>query len=52
MCVGAGLLHTLEINSGANAWIGYQVCAGVGVGECLTQSHSYVELHFDYIWQV
>ncbi|KAM3499052.1 hypothetical protein MY10362_007664 [Beauveria mimosiformis] len=32
MAVGAGLLSTLEIDSGRNAWIGYQCIFGFGVG--------------------
>ncbi|KAL8827604.1 MAG: hypothetical protein Q9191_003084 [Dirinaria sp. TL-2023a] len=30
--VGAGLLYTLDIGSGANKWIGYQVISGIGIG--------------------
>ncbi|KAF0329651.1 major facilitator superfamily transporter [Colletotrichum asianum] len=32
MCIGAGLLTTLRVNSGAAAWAGYQVIYGVGMG--------------------
>ena len=30
--VGAGLLYTLGVNSGAGKWIGYQILAGIGAG--------------------
>jgi hypothetical protein len=30
--VGAGLLTTLKVQSGANEWIGYQVVYGIGIG--------------------
>ena len=30
--VGAGLLYTLDIGSGANKWIGYQLISGIGIG--------------------
>ncbi|KAF2237957.1 MFS general substrate transporter [Viridothelium virens] len=30
--VGAGLLYTLDIGSGSNKWIGYQVLSGIGIG--------------------
>ena len=30
--IGAGLLYTLDIGSGANKWIGYQVISGIGIG--------------------
>ncbi|KZP00728.1 MFS multidrug transporter-like protein [Calocera viscosa TUFC12733] len=30
--IGAGLLYTLDIGSGSNEWIGYQVVAGIGIG--------------------
>lgn len=30
--IGAGLLYTLDISSGANKWIGYQVISGIGIG--------------------
>lgn len=30
--VGAGLLYTLDIDSGANKWIGYQLVSGIGIG--------------------
>uniref|UniRef100_L2FXT1 MFS aflatoxin efflux n=1 Tax=Colletotrichum fructicola (strain Nara gc5) TaxID=1213859 RepID=L2FXT1_COLFN len=32
MCIGAGLLTTLRVNSGAAAWAGYQVIYGFGMG--------------------
>jgi hypothetical protein len=34
--VGGGLLSTLDQNSSAGEWIGYQIILGVGVGACLT----------------
>jgi len=34
--IGGGLLSTLDHNSSAVDWIGYQVVLGVGVGACLT----------------
>ncbi|KAF7173484.1 hypothetical protein CNMCM6106_007562 [Aspergillus hiratsukae] len=30
--VASGLLYTLDLQSGPNAWIGYQAMAGIGVG--------------------
>ncbi|RMZ91346.1 hypothetical protein DV736_g1425, partial [Chaetothyriales sp. CBS 134916] len=33
--VGAGLLYTLKVNSGAGKWIGYQIIAGTGAGMCV-----------------
>jgi MFS transporter, DHA2 family, glioxin efflux transporter len=30
--VGAGLVYTLEINSGSDKWIGYQALSGIGLG--------------------
>ncbi len=30
--VGAGLLYTLDIGSGANKWIGYQLISVIGIG--------------------
>ena len=33
--VAAGLIYTLDINSGSNQWIGYQALAGVGTGLAL-----------------
>jgi MFS transporter, DHA2 family, glioxin efflux transporter len=30
--VGAGLIYTLEINSGSDKWIGYQALSGIGLG--------------------
>jgi hypothetical protein len=32
MSVGAGLITTFDVNSGANEWIGYQVIYGIGTG--------------------
>ncbi|KAH6627442.1 major facilitator superfamily domain-containing protein [Chaetomium tenue] len=32
--VGAGLLTTLRVGSGAGAWIGFQVVYGLGLGTC------------------
>ncbi|KAI6779247.1 uncharacterized protein J7T54_007774 [Emericellopsis cladophorae] len=34
MTVGAGLLTTLHIDTGAGKWIGYQILAGFGLGIC------------------
>ncbi|KAK6330798.1 hypothetical protein TWF718_002997 [Orbilia javanica] len=34
MAVGAGLLTTLQIDSGPSQWIGYQVVYGLGMGLC------------------
>lgn len=34
--IGGGLLSTLDQNSSAGEWIGYQIVLGVGVGACLT----------------
>ena len=39
MPIGAGLLTTLKVSSGAGEWIGYQVLAGVGMGAGLQQSN-------------
>jgi len=30
--IGAGLIYTFEINTGAGKWIGYQIIAGAGSG--------------------
>lgn len=30
--VGCGLIYTLELNSSAGRWIGYQILVGAGVG--------------------
>lgn len=30
--VGAGLLYTLQVNSGTGKWIGYQLVCGFGAG--------------------
>lgn len=32
MSVGAGLLTTFEVDTGASKWIGYQIVYGFGVG--------------------
>jgi len=37
MPIGCGLISTWSPNSGANAWIGYQVLAGIGMGMALQQ---------------
>ncbi|GFG21253.1 putative HC-toxin efflux carrier TOXA [Aspergillus udagawae] len=37
MAIGAGLLTTLQINSGHSKWIGYQVLYGFGMGMCFQQ---------------
>lgn len=37
MAVGAGLLTTLEVDSGHAKWIGYQVLYGMGVGAGMQQ---------------
>ncbi|KAF2135708.1 uncharacterized protein K452DRAFT_346728 [Aplosporella prunicola CBS 121167] len=34
MSVGAGLLTTLQVDSGEGKWIGYQVLYGIGLGWC------------------
>ncbi|KAL9038867.1 MAG: hypothetical protein Q9214_005111 [Letrouitia sp. 1 TL-2023] len=34
MSVGAGLLTTLQVNTGEGKWIGYQVVYGIGLGLC------------------
>lgn len=34
-CVGSGLLQTLQVDSSAGKWIGYQILAGVGAGTCV-----------------
>lgn len=31
-CIGAGLLYTLEVDSNAGKWIGYQLLGGIGWG--------------------
>ncbi|KAH7094398.1 major facilitator superfamily domain-containing protein [Paraphoma chrysanthemicola] len=36
--VGAGLLSTLDVNTGAPKWIGYQILYGAGIGLGLNQS--------------
>ena len=33
--IGAGMLHTLKVDSSASKWIGYQILAGVGAGTCV-----------------
>lgn len=37
MTIGAGLLTTLNTDSGADKWIGYQVLFGLGLGLCMQQ---------------
>jgi MFS transporter, DHA2 family, glioxin efflux transporter len=32
VCVGSGLIYTLEIDSGSGKWIGYQALVGIGLG--------------------
>ncbi|KAB8301432.1 hypothetical protein EYC80_003299 [Monilinia laxa] len=34
MCVGAGLLITLQVDTGKGKWIGYQILYGFGMGMC------------------
>jgi hypothetical protein len=34
MTVGAGLLTTLQVDTGAGKWIGYQILTGFGLGMC------------------
>lgn len=34
MSIGAGLLTTLQIDTGAGKWIGYQIMYGLGLGWC------------------
>lgn len=34
MCVGAGLLTTFQVDTGAGKWIGYQILYGFGLGLC------------------
>lgn len=34
MCVGAGLLMTLQLDTGKGKWIGYQILYGFGMGMC------------------
>lgn len=34
MCVGAGLLTTLQIDTSTGQWIGYQILYGFGLGMC------------------
>ncbi|KAH7401930.1 major facilitator superfamily domain-containing protein [Phaeosphaeria sp. MPI-PUGE-AT-0046c] len=38
MAIGAGLLSTFEVNSGASQWIGYQFLFGAGVGFGMQQT--------------
>lgn len=38
MSIGAGLLTTLEVDTGSPKWIGYQAILGIGVGMGLQQS--------------
>lgn len=37
MAVGAGMLSTFKVDSGAGMWIGYQILFGVGVGSGMQQ---------------
>lgn len=37
MSVGAGMLYTLKPNSSTEAWIGYQIIMGAGIGMTLEQ---------------
>ncbi|RHZ58908.1 hypothetical protein CDV55_105826 [Aspergillus turcosus] len=37
MAIGAGLLTTLQINTGQGKWIGYQILYGFGMGMCFQQ---------------
>ena len=39
LSIGAGLLTTLETDSGHAKWIGYQVLVGFGIGSCFQQSN-------------
>ncbi|KAK4539779.1 hypothetical protein LTR36_010367 [Oleoguttula mirabilis] len=32
ICIGSGLMYTLNVGSGDGEWVGYQVIAGVGLG--------------------
>lgn len=34
MCAGAGLLTTLQVDTSAGRWVGYQVLYGLGLGLC------------------
>ena len=34
MSIGAGLLTTLQVDTGAGKWIGYQIIYGLGLGWC------------------
>jgi hypothetical protein len=38
MSVGAGMLSTLSVHSGAGEWIGYQIIFGIGVGIGMQQT--------------
>lgn len=33
--VGAGMVYTLKVDSGAGMWIGYQILVGIGAGACV-----------------
>jgi len=37
MPIGAGLLSTLHVDSGAAAWVGYQIIFGIGIGSGFQQ---------------
>ncbi|KAF3490686.1 aflatoxin efflux pump [Arthroderma uncinatum] len=39
MCVGAGLLTTLQVDSSEGSWIGYQILYGIGMGFCFQTSN-------------
>ncbi|KZF24112.1 putative MFS aflatoxin efflux pump [Xylona heveae TC161] len=43
MSVGAGLLTTLQIDTGEGKWIGYQVLYGFGMGLCFQQPNLAVQ---------
>ncbi|GKT94684.1 MFS aflatoxin efflux pump [Colletotrichum tofieldiae] len=32
MAIGAGLMYTLQVNTGSRQWIGYQIIYGLGAG--------------------
>lgn len=35
MTIGSGLIYTLDVDSPASHYIGYQVVAGIGMGLCI-----------------
>lgn len=43
MSIGAGLLTTLEVDSGHGKWIGYQVALGLGIGMGMQQANLAVQ---------